>query len=85
MIDLGNVVVIPLTSQKPNGNELSFDIGIIEGLNEKENHSYLKLDAIRSVSKRRIGRINNKTGGKVTISDEKIEEVKNIIVKSFIE
>ena len=85
MIDLGNVVVIPLTSQKPNGNELSFDIGIIEGLNEKENHSYLKLDAIRSVSKRRIGRINNKTGGKVTLSDEKIEEVKNIIVKSFIE
>lgn len=85
MIDLGNVVVIPLTSQKPNGNELSFDIGIIEGLNEKENHSYLKLDAIRSVSKRRIGRINNKTGGKVTLSDEKIEEVKKIIVKSFIE
>ena len=85
MIDLGNVVVIPLTSQKPNGNDLSFDIGIIEGLNEKENHSYLKLDAIRSVSKRRIGRINNKIGGKVSLSKEKIEEVKHIIAKSFIE
>ena len=85
MIDLGNVVVIPLTSQKPNGNDLSFDIGIIEGLNEKENHSYLKLDAIRSVSKRRIGRINNKIGGKVSLSQDKIEEVKKIISKSFIE
>ena len=42
MIDLGNVVVIPLTSQKPNGNDLSFDIGIIEGLNEKENHSHIR-------------------------------------------
>lgn len=85
LIDLGNVVVIPLTSQKPNGNDLSFDIGIIEGLNEKENHSYLKLDAIRSVSKRRIGRINNKIGGKVSLSQDKIEEVKKIISKSFIE
>ena len=36
IIDLGNVIVIPLTCQKPNGNELSFDIGIIDGLNEKE-------------------------------------------------
>ncbi len=85
MIDLGNVVVIPLTSQKPNGNELSFDLGIIEGLNEKENHSFLKLDAIRSVSKRRIGRINNKLNGKVSLSNQKIEEVKKIISKSFIE
>ena len=84
-IDLGNVVVIPLTSQKPNGNDLSFDIGIIEGLNEKENHSYLKIDAIRSVSKRRIGRINNKIGGKVSLTDDKINEVKRIISKTFIE
>ena len=85
MIDLGNAVVIPLTSQKPNGNELSFDIGIIEGLNDKENHSYLKLDAIRSVSKRRIGRINNKDGGKVSLNKNKIEEIKSIIYKTFID
>ncbi|MBE6142688.1 MAG: type II toxin-antitoxin system PemK/MazF family toxin [Erysipelotrichaceae bacterium] len=85
VIDLGNVVVIPLTSQKPNGNELSFDIGVIEGLNDKETHSYLKLDAIRSVSKRRIGRINNKEYGKVSLNEEKINQIKNIISKTFID
>ena len=84
-LDLGNVVVIPLTSQKPNGNELSFDIGVIEGLNDKETHSYLKLDAIRSVSKRRIGRINNKEYGKVSLNEEKINQIKNIISKTFID
>ena len=86
VIDLGNVIVIPLTSQKPNGNELSFDIGIIPGLNDKENvNSYLKIDAIRSVSKRRIGRMNGKEMGKLSLDNSKIEEIKNIIYKTFIE
>jgi mRNA-degrading endonuclease toxin of MazEF toxin-antitoxin module len=84
MIDLGNVVVIPLTSQKPNGNELSFDLGVLDGFNDKETHSYLKIDAIRSVSKRRIGRINGKDNGKISLSKEKIEDVKNILKKTFI-
>ena len=86
IIDLGNVVVIPLTSQKPNGNELSFDIGIIEGLNEKEGvHSYLKLDAIRSVSKRRIGRMIGKESGKISLSNEKLDLVKSLINHTFLE
>ena len=86
IIDLGNVVVIPLTSQKPNGNELSFDIGIIEGLNEKDGvHSYLKLDAIRSVSKRRIGRMIGKENGKISLSKEKLDLVKSLIHHTFLE
>ena len=86
VIDLGNVIVIPLTSQKPNGNELSFDIGVIPGLNEKEDvHSYLKMDAIRSVSKRRIGRMNGKINGKLSLDNSKIEEIKDIMYKTFIE
>lgn len=85
MMDLGNVVVIPLTSQKPNGNELSFDIGVIEEFNDKDTHSYLKVDAIRSVSKRRIGRIIGKENGKITLSESKINEIKKIIEKTFID
>ena len=64
-IDLGNVVVIPLSSQDTKNSELTFDLGVIEGLND--NHSFLKLDAIRSVSKRRIGRINNKEIGRAHV------------------
>lgn len=85
IIDLGNVVVIPLTSQKPTSSELTFDLGIIEGLDDKEAiHSYLKLDAIRSISKRRIRRLQGKKEGKVTLSSKKIEEIKKIIYQSFI-
>lgn len=85
IIDLGNVVVIPLTSQKPTSSELTFDLGIIEGLDDKEAiHSYLKLDAIRSISKRRIRRLQGKKEGKVTLSSKKIEEIKKIIYHSFI-
>ena len=47
--------------------------------------SFLKLDAIRSISKRRIGRINNKEYGKISLEKEKINLIKNAIIKSFIE
>lgn len=85
IIDLGNVVVIPLTSQKPTSSELTFDLGIIEGLDDREGiHSYLKLDAIRSVSKRRIRRLQGKKEGKITLPKEKIEEIKRHIYEAFI-
>ena len=85
IIDLGNVVVIPLTSQKPSSSEMTFDLGIIDGLDEKEAiHSYLKLDAIRSISKRRIRRLQGKKDGKITLPSSKIEEIKKIIYHSFI-
>ena len=58
-VDLGNVIVIPLSSRPAPGSCLTYDVGVIEGLvDEGVNYrSYLKLDAIRSVSKRRIGRM----------------------------
>ena len=63
--DLGNAVVIPLTSRNSYNSPLCLNLGIIKGLNdENPTNSYLKLDAIRSVSKRRIGRIANQQKGK---------------------
>ena len=84
-VDLGNVIVIPLSSRETSGSELTYDLGVIEGLNEKENtNSFLKLDAIRSVSKRRIGRMNNKENGKITLDEKRIEIIKNALFNSFI-
>ena len=84
-VDLGNVIVIPLSSRETPGSFLNFDLGVIEGLNEKENtHSFLKLDAIRSISKRRIGRMNNKESGKIHLDEEKIEMIKKAIFDSFV-
>lgn len=85
MVSLGNVVVIPLTSHETIGNEFSIPLGIIEGLDEKENTiSYLKLDAIRSISKRRIGRMNNKKYGKIHLSDDKINIIRKALINAFI-
>ncbi len=84
-VDLGNVIIIPLSSRETSGSEMIYDLGVIEGLNDKENnHSYLKLDAIRSISKRRIGRMNNKESGKIHLDEEKIKLIKKAIYESFI-
>lgn len=84
-VDLGNVVVIPLTSRNSYNSMLCLNLGIIEGLNEDEtNQSYLKLDAIRSISKRRIGRMPNKQYGKLTLKPEQIEKIKNHINNYFV-
>ena len=84
-VDLGNVVVIPLTSRNSYNSLLCLDLGLIEGLNEDGlTRSYLKLDAIRSVSKRRIGRMPNRNKGKLTLSDEQLKKVKNHIYNYFV-
>lgn len=84
-VDLGNVIILPLSSRETNGSLLNYDIGIIEGLNEKDNtHSFLKIDAIRSVSKRRIGRMLNKQNGKIHLKDETIELIKKALYDSLI-
>lgn len=85
-VDLGNIIVIPLSSRDAPGSALTFDIGIIPDLNDKEQncHSYLKLDAIRSISKRRIGRIQGKTGGKIILSPENIALVEKAINMVFL-
>ena len=85
-VDLGNVVVIPLTSRNSYNSPLCLNLGVIEGLNgERATNSYLKLDAIRSVSKRRIARIANNKSGKIELDKERIRLVKKHIYNFFIE
>ena len=76
-VSLGNVVVIPL-SKSESVNSLYIDLGIIDELSDgdKKFHSILKVDAIRSVSKRRIGKIKGVKEGKVTLDKDLFEEVK---------
>lgn len=84
-VDLGNVVVIPLTSRNSYNSMLCLDLGIIKGLNDDGiTRSYLKLDAIRSVSKRRIGRMPNKPQGKLSLSEAQLDRVKNHIYNYFV-
>ena len=85
-VDLGNVIVIPLSSRPAPGSCLTYDVGVIEGLvQEGVNYrSFLKLDAIRSVSKRRIGRMPGKTGGKVTIDDNSLHTIQEIIKENLL-
>ena len=86
-VDLGNVIVIPLSSRPAPGSCLTYDVGEIEGLVEEgvNYKSYLKLDAIRSVSKRRIGRMPGKCGGKVTIDQKLLNTVQDIIRKNLVD
>ncbi len=85
-IDLGNVVVIPLTSRNSYNSPLCLNLGIIKGLNDDNSTiSYLKLDAIRSVSKRRISRIPNTQTGKIELDNNRLRLVKKHIYTYFIE
>lgn len=85
-VDLGNIVVIPLSSRDAIGSNLTFDIGIIPELNEdnQDLHSYLKLDAIRSISKRRIARMTGRENGKISLSKENMKLVEQAIKIAFI-
>ena len=84
-VDLGNVVVIPLTSRTSYNSKLCLDLGIIKGLNDDGmTRSYLKLDAIRSISKRRIGRMPNKNQGKLVLSDQQMSKIKDHIYDYFV-
>jgi mRNA-degrading endonuclease toxin of MazEF toxin-antitoxin module len=85
-VDLGNAVVIPLTSRNNSNSPLCLNLGIVEGLgSEKGLNSFLKLDAIRSVSKRRIAPLANNKRGKIELSKELINRVKKHIYTFFIE
>ena len=64
---------------------MCLDLGFIDGLNDEGlMKSYLKLDAIRSVSKRRIGRMPNKPQGKLTLNEFQLEKVKQHISDYFV-
>ena len=47
-------------------------------------HSYLKLDAIRSISKRRVGRMPNKETGKVHLNQKTMNKIYKAIKMSFL-
>lgn len=82
-VDLGNIVAIPLSSSDSPGSALTYDLGEIEGLGIEGSHSYIKLDAIRSISKRRVSRLPNTFSGKLRLSDEQIELITNAIRIAF--
>ena len=85
LVSLGNLVVIPLTSKENNDSLFCFDLGYIPELNkEKDYHSYLKLDAIRSISKRRVGRMVNKEKGKVHLSNQTMKKIQKAMKMSFL-
>ncbi len=86
-IDLGNVIVIPLSSKPIQGSKLSLDLGIIDELNNDSNksaHSYLKLDAIRSICKRRINRMSHKENGKITLDKDTMNMISKFMLENFI-
>lgn len=86
-VDLGNVIVLPLTSKPSPGSSLTYELGVIPNLVQENDNSisYLKLDAIRSISKRRIGRMAGKDGGKVSLNKKNIEYIKSLIKLQFID
>lgn len=85
-IDLGNIIVIPLSSKPIVNSKLCLDLGIIDELNleNEKAHSYLKVDAIRSICKRRISRMSKQKNGKISLSNEKINEISNFLKDNFI-
>ena len=85
-IDLGNIIVIPLSSKPISSSKLSLDLGIINELNLEDSkaHSYLKVDAIRSICKRRISRMSKQKNGKISLPNEKIKEISNFLKDNFI-
>jgi len=85
-IDLGNIIVIPLSSKPIVNSKLCLDLGIIDELNleNEKAHSYLKVDAIRSICKRRISRMSKQKNGKISLSNQKINEISNFLKEYFI-
>lgn len=85
-IDLGNIIVIPLSSKPISSSKLCYDLGIIKELNldNSNAHSYLKVDAIRSICKRRISRMSKQINGKISLSNNKIEEISNFLKNNFL-
>lgn len=85
-IDLGNAIVIPMSSKPISNSKLCLDLGIIDQLNEENSyaHSYLKVDAIRSICKRRISRMSKQKNGKVSLPEDKIQEISNFLKDNFI-
>lgn len=80
-----NFIIIPLTKHpQPISNKYSVDLGIIEGLPFKVN-TYAKIDAIRSLSVRRLHRIKEQPEGKIILSNsDLLNKINMIFIKQFI-
>lgn len=77
-----NAIVIPITKRVSDQNKYTILLGAIEGLPEKDN--YIKLDAIRSVSLRRISRVAGFRNGKIS-GEHIIPVIKEAIIKYFVD
>jgi|GEM_PF-4387439 len=61
-------VVIPLTKTPQTGNQFAVNLGVIDGLPQNTD-TFAKLEAIRSISLRRIKRMDEQPDGKISIKD----------------
>jgi len=80
-----NFIILPITKrQQPESNKYAVNLGIIEGMPVRTD-AYLKIDAIRSVSVRRIHRIREQEKGKIVLSDEKLlKKVSDVFYEYFV-
>lgn len=78
-----NFIVIPITKQEPPvGNVHTIELGKIDGMPAKCN--YAKLDAIRTVSIRRLGRVIGEKDGKIVNADVRAK-INNAISDLFVD
>ena len=78
-----NFIIIPLTKHSQNGNRLSVDLGVIPNMPNGIN-TYAKIDAIKSVSIRRLYRIQGLIDGKIVTSKELQDKISNVIIKELV-
>lgn len=79
-----NFIIIPLTKQtQPPSNKLAVPLGVISGM-PNGVATYAKLDAIRSVSIRRLYRIQGTTDGKITLSQDLQDNISKLFLKEFV-
>ena len=78
-----NFIVIPLTKHPQNKNILSADLGIIPNM-PGGVHTYAKIDAIRSVSLRRLFRIISVPDGKIETDQTLQDKISAVILKELV-
>lgn len=78
-----NFIIIPLTKHPQTSNRLSVELGIIPNM-PNGVVTYAKIDAIRSVSIRRLYRIQGLPDGKIETTIELQNKISDIIMKEFV-
>lgn len=78
-----NFIVIPITKEEPPKENIhTIELGKVDGMTAECN--YAKLDAIRVVSIRRLGRVNGQKDGKI-VDLEVRKKVNDAIIKLFVD